>query len=155
MSDQPSTSITNQNDDEDGVSTKQGSSHASLANFDADAFLSSSLELSLSSPSPLPNGSPISDLADLSHSTSSDTSGSLTPRPDGTSSPVAVADQVLAEVEDYTGTRFTVMKAMGPSSSKDQCRDICWVGIGGLGRAGLFEGDWVSLLCGSIYIYIS
>lgn len=27
--------------------------------------------------------------------------------------------------------------------------DVCWMGVGGLGRAGIFEGDWVSV-CHSI-----
>lgn len=137
--------------------SSHGKTHLSLANFDPDAFLSSSLDLRFSQPSLLPDGSPLLENLDLTDSTYSSTSGSITPRPNGhtytaPASPPAQVDEVLADGEEVeeAGTRFPVMVAAGPSitarggnnnTSED---DVCWMGVGGLGRAGIFEGDWVS-----------
>lgn len=140
----PYTTNTQLEVDLDGGMSEGGSTHTSLAEFDADAFLSSSLALSL------PNGSPTLENGDLAQSISSETSGSITPRAPGvtrttSSSPPAVIGDALGDEGQPGGTRFTAMKAMGPSSSADEGNDVCWVGVAGLGRAGIFEGDWVSL----------
>ena len=42
------------------------------------------------------------------------------------------------------GTRFTAVLAMGPSSTASEDDEVCWMGLGGLGKAGIFDGDWVS-----------
>ena len=141
----PHTTSNQINSDDDGEVSVRGSTHISLADFDADAFLSSSLAISLSKPPASPNGSPNLDTSELGQSISSDGSGEITPRPPGSrlsmpSSPAAGLQDLLAESEP-SGTRFATM---GPSSNANQSSDACWIGIGGLGRAGVFEGDWVS-----------
>ncbi|EIW71793.1 hypothetical protein TREMEDRAFT_43062 [Tremella mesenterica DSM 1558] len=126
--------------------SSHGNTHLSMVNFDSDSFLSSGLTLSTSSPRDLV---PFSDETDLAHSVTSSTSGSVTPRPPGTprtpSPPVAAEDLIPYEAEN--GARFTAVNALGPAASYsvvDQM-DVCWVGVSGLGRAGIFEGDWVLL----------
>ena len=125
------------------------STHLSLADFDADAFLSSSLTLSKSHASGREDGAQPLDSEELSSSVSSDTSGSLTPRPGSElmtpPSPSTEIMQTLADKVEPSGTKFTVVRAMGSSASENQRVDVCWLGIGGLGRAGIFEGDWVGL----------
>lgn len=125
-----------------GGMSADGSTHVSLADFDADAFLSSSLALSVSHGPQSHYGSSSMNGDDLVHSRSSDGSGSLTPRPTGTVSPVANIDDVLADTGGAEGTRFMAVKAMGPSASDDEGSEVCWVGVAGLGRAGIFDGDW-------------
>ncbi|KAK4689356.1 peroxin-6, partial [Tremellales sp. Uapishka_1] len=107
-------------------------SRLSLEDFDPDAFLSSSLSMSYAN---LDGDDGFAD--DLYSSTS----GSLTPRPMDRrpfSPPVPVQD-VLGDEEERGGTRFTAVRVYG----KGDKEDICWVGVGGLGRAGIFDGDWV------------
>ena len=128
----------------DAVSeSSHGRTHLSLANFDPDAFLSSALDMRLPPSSPLEDGPTTDDF--FEHSS---TSGSITPRPGTTaqvapSSPPAPVDEVLAESE-VSGTRFSVIVAAGPSPDGDD-ENACWMGVGGLGRAGIFEGDWVHI----------
>lgn len=112
------------------------SSRLSLAEFDLDAFWSSSVTLQ---PPDIPDGE-----APASAPNGSSTSGSLTPRP-GAYSPVVKTDDPEPDAVD-SGTRFAAVRATGPGRGGD---DVCWVGIGGLGRAGIFEGDWVALHAGS------
>ena len=141
----PQTINTQTNGDVGDEISENGSTHVSLAEFDADAFLASSLALSL----PKPSTSPELDGREMTISPSSDGSGSLTPRPTGTrmstppSSPAAGAQGLVVDEEDVGGTRSTAVKAMGPSAGAGHGIDVCWVGVGGLGRAGIFEGDWV------------
>lgn len=130
----------------DGMSEGSFSkTHLSLANFDADAFLSSSLSLSLKDD--LPDGEALEDEELMA--LSSTTSGSLTPRPPGAGvrpiSPVAPVEEVLQheELEDR-GVRFNPVVAEGKAVDGGG-DDVCWMGVGGLGRAGIFEGDWVSV----------
>lgn len=40
--------------------------------------------------------------------------------------------------------RFTPVVAEGKAIDGEG-DDVCWMGVGGLGRAGIFEGDWVSV----------
>ncbi len=118
--------------------------HLSLEDFDPDAFLSSSLALSLSHD--FVEGSPILEI-DMVGSISSETSGSITPRPyingDGPGSPPAPPDELSADDKGRGGTEFRAMIASGPSSGMVQAEEVAWVGMSGLGRAGIFEGDWV------------
>ncbi|WVW86025.1 hypothetical protein I302_108063 [Kwoniella bestiolae CBS 10118] len=130
-------------EDIDGYEVKSSYSrtHMSLDNFDPDAFLSSDLSLSLFQPTgaALPDGSGEDDLV---KSVSSSTSGSLTPRPgDRPISPPAALDELIAEEVDR-GTKFSPVMAQGGEE------DVCWLGVIGLGRAGIFEGDWVYLRSG-------
>jgi peroxin-6 len=130
----------------DGASS-HGRTTLSLADFDPDAFLSSSLALALQ-----PSYGEDTDVdADMALSVSS-TSGSITPRPPGTvvipppSPPARLKemDNLDGMDENEVGTRFGAVRAMGPDSNRRN-DDVCWVSVGGLGRAGIFEGDWVSL----------
>jgi len=133
--------------------SSHGKTHLSMANFDPDAFLSSSLDLHFSSPSRRMSGSPTYESTEWDPSSHSSTSGSITPRPNGFAhppqSPPAQVHQVLGEneSEDMLGTRFNVVVAQGPptecSKDADETQDVCWMGVAGLGRAGIFEGDWV------------
>lgn len=132
----------------DGASSN-GKTHISLANFDPDAFLSSSLALALgpSDGDRARNG--VATDGDMARSVSS-TSGSITPRPPGStqlhppSSPPALPDNFYeGDMVDGSATRFSAIAAMGPNGSRAD-EDVCWVSVGGLGRAGIFEGDWVS-----------
>ena len=123
--------------------SSHGKTHISMAEFDPDTFLSSSLALALHSSSI--NGEDVD--GDVEQSVSS-TSGSITPRPPGavfrpTSPPARPLDlDDLDEMDaDAAGTRFGAVVAKGPTGKQD---DVCWVSVGGLGRAGIFEGDWVS-----------
>lgn len=138
----------------DGHSS-HGKTHISLADFDPDAFLSSSLALALQAASPgadadRPDRHGENGEMDMSNSISSDTSGSITPRPPGTRaltppSPAAPADEVFGdELEHEQGTRFSAIRAGGRGSAGEADDDVCWMSVGGLGRAGVFEGDWVS-----------
>jgi peroxin-6 len=144
-----------ENDDEDddhvdgiidGLSS-HGKTHISLADFDPDAFLSSSLDLALRNQSS--NGFD-TDHDDMAQSISS-TSGSVTPRPPGTRmpappSPPARLDEIVdGDEEDADGVRLSAVRAMGPTGN-DQGQEVCWMSVGSLGRAGVFEGDWVCRL---------
>ncbi|KAK6909470.1 hypothetical protein I203_103489 [Kwoniella mangroviensis CBS 8507] len=118
------------------VESSYSKTHLSLDNFDPDTFLSSDLSLSLSLPSRI-DGVAIED--EMVHSISSSTSGSLTPRPgDRPISPPTALDELVAE-EVERGTKFSALMAQGGDDG------VCWMGVGGLGRAGIFEGDWVYL----------
>jgi peroxin-6 len=137
-------------DDDDGDAegsiygqSSHGKTHLSMADFDPDAFLSSSLALALHSSSV--NGEDAD--GEVERSVSS-TSGSITPRPPGAgfrpSSPPARPhdmEDLDGMDADTAGTRFGAVVANGPAGRQD---DVCWVSVGGLGRAGIFEGDWVS-----------
>jgi peroxin-6 len=128
-------------------STYEASSHGktnlSMADFDPDAFLSSSLGFASHAHS---NGPDIDGDIDQSESSAS---GSITPRPPGTafvpSSP-PVDPLQLEDLDgldsDGAGTRFSAVQSIGVSGEDE---NVCWVSVGGLGRAGIFEGDWVSL----------
>ncbi|WVR00352.1 hypothetical protein IAU59_007495 [Kwoniella sp. CBS 9459] len=162
--------------DADGLSEGSYSrTHLSLADFDPDAFLSSSLSLSIHRATSSSQEEEDHSLgrrmedghqqqsADLagSYSQSSSTSGSLTPRPGEhgiPSSPPAVLTDLLPddldveEMEAERGARFTPVRASGSGamgckdgSDGSGSDDVCWMGVGGLGRAGIFEGDWVLL----------
>ncbi|WWD19508.1 hypothetical protein CI109_103969 [Kwoniella shandongensis] len=134
---------------DDGISeSSYAKTHLSLSNFDPDAFLSSSLSLSLSQIDSLPDGETFADDMELANSVSTSTSGSLTPRPGGRTppSPPATYTEVLQdESEVERGARFTPVRAKGRMEGEIGDEDVCWLGVGGLGRAGIFEGDWVFL----------
>lgn len=141
----------------DGDGAVSESSHGrttrSMADFDPDAFLSASLDLHTDHGDD--NGlagmeDSSLDAGELSQSIS-ETSGSITPRPNGVgftrppSPPVDVKDVFAADQEvEYLGTSFTPVVSQGPSSSRSSDEEICWLSVAGLGRAGIFEGDWVS-----------
>lgn len=136
---------------------------AALDEFDPDAFLSSTLQIPKHQ-----SGSPDTQSQDgvqngtnghlhpsgeeyLGASMSS-SEGSLTPRPGGSTerglvSPVAqptmLGDDADVEDESPQGVKFRAIAAMGPGPSVTDDQ-VVWVGVGGLGRAGIFEGDWVS-----------
>jgi peroxin-6 len=122
---------------------------AALEEFDPDAFLSGSLsmQLGVTQPGDLPDGGALGEELVGSWSSSS---GSLTPRPRGDrpESPAA-RNRDLDENEDEVGmggTRFNAVR-FGAGLGRGRAGDeVCWVGVGGLGRAGIFEGDWVSRL---------
>lgn len=126
----------------DGLSS-HGKTHISLTEFDPDAFLSTSLDLALRTHA----SDDFDTERDMSQSISS-TSGSVTPRPPGTMIPVPPSPPAPLEELDDTddddmgGTRLTAVRAMGPSGS-ESIEEVCWMSVGGLGRAGVFEGDWV------------
>ncbi|BEI80300.1 hypothetical protein CcaverHIS002_0108290 [Cutaneotrichosporon cavernicola] len=137
-------------DDDRSAGGSFAPTHRSLVEeFDADAFLASSLARSLAS---LTDDEPAAqhDLDDSSTSSLTN-SGSMTPRP-GLSglrspSPVAAPDDVLqldSPVDE--GMRFVLVPASGrgPQTDEDDS-DVCYAGVWALGRAGVFEGDWVSL----------
>ncbi|BEJ11382.1 hypothetical protein CspHIS471_0108040 [Cutaneotrichosporon sp. HIS471] len=137
-------------DDDRSVGGSFAPTHRSLVEeFDADAFLASSLARSLAS---LTDDEPAAqhDLDDSSASSLTN-SGSMTPRP-GLSglrspSPVAAPDDVLqldSPVDE--GMRFVLVPASGrgPQTDEDDS-DVCYAGVWALGRAGVFEGDWVCL----------
>lgn len=141
--------------DTDGAMTESshGKTHLSMANFDPDAFLSSSLDLHFSSPSRRMTGSPTYESTEWEPASHSSTSGSITPRPNGFTlpphSPPAQIHEVLGDddTEAVLGTRFNVIVAQGPPANErvgGDVLDVCWMGVAGLGRAGIFEGDWVS-----------
>nr|XP_019010198.1 uncharacterized protein I206_04666 [Kwoniella pini CBS 10737]OCF48979.1 hypothetical protein I206_04666 [Kwoniella pini CBS 10737] len=120
-------------------------SSMSLTNFDPDTFLSSNLSLSLTVPGNIDGED------EILGSISSSTSGSLTPRPgDRPPSPPIGLDELITE-EVERGTKFTAVRASGTYSGgvSEEGEDVCWMGVGGLGRAGIFEGDWVSLISSS------
>jgi peroxin-6 len=128
--------------------SSHGRTHLSMANFDPDAFLSSSLDLHFSQSSPLLKGSPSLNTLDLGESSHSSTSGSITPRPNGFAVPPSPPAQIeeigIDEELESGGKRFHVVIAAGPPGERaSRCDDVCWVGVTGLGRAGIFEGDWV------------
>ena len=147
--------------DKDGMlsESSRSSTHRSMADFDPDTFLSSSLDIHLNQHFSLPNGIPTMEETDMAQSISSSTSGSITPRPSDAlpltpPSPPAQVEEVLGNggEMDMGGTRFTAVIAQGPSSTafNSKCSqhdddDVCWLGVGGLGKAGIFEGDWVLL----------
>ncbi|ORX40700.1 P-loop containing nucleoside triphosphate hydrolase protein, partial [Kockovaella imperatae] len=121
------------------------SSHSrpSLNDFDPDAFLSSSLGLQLSSA--LDHNA--LDNEELAGSIDSSTSGTITPRRGSLRlpSPPVELDELELDREDDRYARFTAVRALGPSSSVDDLDnvDVCWMGLSGLGRSGIFEHDWV------------
>lgn len=124
--------------------------HRSLVEeFDADAFLASSLARSLASLTDDDVPAAPHDL-DNSSSSSLTNSGSMTPRPGmgvRAPSPVAAPDDVLhldSPVDE--GMRFVLVPAAGrgPESEDDES-NVCYAGVWALGRAGVFEGDWVCL----------
>lgn len=112
-------------------------SHRSLVEeFDPDAFLSSSLALSLERD----DGENEGLEAEVSTN-----SGSLTPRPgDRPLSPVAAPDDVLQLDAEEGGMAFVAVPSAGPSGVPGE-EDVCYAGVWALGRAGVFEGDWVLL----------
>jgi peroxin-6 len=119
--------------------------HLSLDDFDPDAFLSASL--SLPQPIDIPDGGtlPTGPLSSLTNG--SNTSGSITPRPGGIHSPVVPISDLSEDVDlnahsSDSGIRFSAVRATGAGEGGDE---VCWIGVGGLGRAGIFEGDWVYL----------
>ena len=125
--------------------SSHGKTHLSMVDFDPDTFLSSSLALALQYPSV--NGGDMD--GDMEQSVSS-TSGSITPRPPGAtfrspSPPARPLDMEDMNEEDVeaVGTRFGAIVAQGSGGLQDE---VCWVSVGGLGRAGIFEGDWVGLV---------
>ena len=156
-------------DDADDARSSYARTHLSLSSFDPDAFLSGSLSLqtradldtddtSREDGEWYPNGH------SSEHST--ETSGSTTPRALRPVSPAAPLREILPDGggldadeadEPDSGARFTAIPAAGPSANalprrtsaggvdEGEERDVCWVGVGGLGRAGIFEGDWVIL----------
>ncbi|ORY26690.1 P-loop containing nucleoside triphosphate hydrolase protein [Naematelia encephala] len=138
------------NDDSSEASSSEAHTHLSMANFDPDTFLSSSLDMSFHQPTSLPDGEMLTNGDDIGHSIYSSTSGSITPRPGGTR--VLTPPSPVARVEDFEdgdvdgGARFSPVVSEGPSSSaNDRGDNVIWLGVGGLGRAGIFEGDWVLL----------
>jgi peroxin-6 len=138
--------IDDQDDNAEGSiygQSSQGKTHLSMADFDPDTFLSSTLALALHSSAA--NGGEVD--GDMEQSVSS-TSGSITPRPPGATirSPSPPARPLdMEDVDgldvDVGGTRFGAVVASGVAGGQD---GVCWVSVGGLGRAGIFEGDWVS-----------
>jgi peroxin-6 len=137
-------------DGEDGEGSifgqsSHGKTHLSMADFDPDAFLSSSLALALH---PSSNDDYIEEETERSVSS---TSGSITPRPPGAapipSSPPARLHQ-MDDPEEIDGVGGgTKFGAVGACGAVDGRHGVCWVSVGGLGRAGIFEGDWVSWTC--------
>lgn len=138
--------------------------HISLHDFDPDAFLSGSLSLQarISSDDDLVNGHTEDSWQVNGYGNGSgningngngydqgtETSGSTTPRAFRPASPAVPVEEVLLDdaEEPDSGTRFTAIPSSGPASSgTSEDVDACWVGVGGLGRAGIFEGDWVLL----------
>ena len=132
--------------------SSHGRTHLSMANFDPDAFLSSSLDLHFHQLSSPLQGSPTLQNEDFGESSHSSTSGSITPRPNGYAShappspPAQVQELAIEDGLETGGKRFNVIIAAGPSSETGGLdADVCWMGVAGLGRAGIFEGDWVRL----------
>ena len=136
--------------DDAASASSHSRSHTSLVDFDPDAFLSSNLNFQTRHDA-LPNGDLGPDRADSSRSTESSTSGSITPRPGfltPESQPAAVEDLMEeGEAETGRGPRFNAVRALGPSLSgvDGEGTEVVWMGIHGLGQAGIFEGDWVLL----------
>ena len=140
--------------EEDGVVSQSSHSRASLGDFDPDTFLSSSLELRHPT-TLLHTGEPFeeNEYGDLARSIDSSTSGTITPRPGMLTPPSPPTspngtskngDNNEAIFGHYA--KFTAVCAHGPSSSKTQSEenDVCWIGLNGLARAGIFENDWVN-----------
>lgn len=144
-------------DDDEGSGSIAPTHRSMVDEFDPDAFLASSLARSLSQfadesdnpPRPELGSDASSDLSSLTNS------GSLTPRP-GTvglprpPSPVAAPDDLLPPDSpiDGSGMPFVAIPAAGrgpsvPGSEEDD--DVCYAGVWALGRAGVFEGDWVTV----------
>jgi peroxin-6 len=135
---------------EDGESSR-APSRISMHEFDPDAFLSGSLSLQARAVSDddLANGHADGSWGGPNgwHGYGTETSGSTTPRAFRPVSPVVPVEEVLLDGdadEADSGTRFTAIPSAGPAGSGEDV-DVCWVGVGGLGRAGIFEGDWVVL----------
>jgi len=131
--------------------SSHGRTNLSMANFDPDAFLASSLDLHFDQSSIRADGSSTLQTLDPGESSHSSTSGSITPRPNGfglvapPSPPAQVQEFMTDEETAVGGKRFKVIVAAGPSNDMNDARDdVCWMGVGGLGRAGIFEGDGVS-----------
>lgn len=132
--------------------SSRGRTRLSMADFDPDAFLTTDLSFHSAGTDDLPEGPMLGDSLDLAQSAYSSTSGSITPKPGGrplrTPSPPVPVDDLLAAPID-NGARFTAVRALGPSCSATNAEadSVCWVGVASLGRAGIFDGDWVRLLC--------
>lgn len=128
-------------------------SRLSLADFDPDAFLSSSLAL------PAPSTGTDGGLAESSHSASSDfdsQSGSITPRPGDASPPAAIKTlDVNGDLGDGlkgASVEFRGIAASSRLAASEEAGDAkpdsdasCWLSVAGLGRAGVFPGDWVRI----------
>nr|ODN94085.1 hypothetical protein L203_00260 [Cryptococcus depauperatus CBS 7841] len=124
--------------------SSHGKTHLSLTDFDPDSFLSAALSLEFKGEDVLDDEDVVND---YNGSTISDaTSGSVTPRPGGVrpESPPAPIEQVLQNSVEERGVRFDLLPALGPGVGEEN-EDVCWLSVGGLGRAGIFEGDWVIL----------
>lgn len=150
-------------DEDDNVNGDGGSiapSHRSLVEeFDPDAFLASSLARSLShlaDDTDLPPGPDHSSDTCSSEMSPLTNSGSLTPRPGHAGvprppSPVAAPDDILQPLDspsEESGMRFVVVPASGKGPDLpgvDYDDDVCYAGVWALGRAGVFEGDWVTI----------
>lgn len=128
------------------------SSRHSLADFDPDAFLSSSLSLS-GHATDEQDDEPSASFYSTSSSDFDSQSGSITPRP-GASSPPAVVKRfdvdgdTSAESHRGSSVGFIGVSATRrlPLSEAGDADCSCWLGVGGLGRAGVFAGDWVRIL---------
>lgn len=136
---------------DDAVSVSSHSrSHLSLADFDPDAFLATSLTLHLQTDHVV-NGSSEPNGTNGANSFDSSTSGSITPRPGyltPESTPATVEE--LGEEGGFDEGRYAKFRAIpaigpGPSNVKGEEMEVVWMGLGGLGRAGIFEHDWVLL----------
>lgn len=157
-------------DDDISETSFSRSLSAALDEFDPDAFLSSTLQIPKhqSGSSDIPsehggqngfNGHGQTAGEEYLSTSISSSEGSLTPRPGssterGLVSPVAqptlLGDDADIEDESPQGVKFRAIAAMGPGPSVTD-EQVVWVGVGGLGRAGIFEGDWVSRRTQSCY----
>lgn len=133
-------------EDDDGAGSVAPSHRSLVDEFDPDAFLASSLARSLSQLTDEDSPSAPLDLRSDTD-TSLTNSGSLTPRPGmRVPSPVAAADDVLQmDSPGDEGMRFIAIPAAGRQPSEEDDNDVCYAGVWALGRAGVFEGDWVQL----------
>lgn len=135
-------------DDDRSVGSFAPTHRSLVEEFDADAFLASSLARSLAS---LTDDDPPAPTHDLDNSSSSSltNSGSMTPRPGialRSPSPVAAPDDVLQlESPVDEGMRFVLVSAPGRGPESEEDDNVCYAGVWALGRAGVFEGDWVCL----------
>ena len=158
--------------DENDARSSYARTHLSLSNFNPDAFLSGSLSLQSRGTYDGDDASTAqgewygSNGNHSEHST--ETSGSTTPRALRPYSPAVPVQEIMPDTsgaldedmeEPDAGAKFTAVPVGGSSAhasgrlgssvttgtDEGDERDICWVGVGGLGRAGIFEGDWVIL----------
>lgn len=132
-------------EDDDGAGSIAPSHRSLVDEFDPDAFLASSLARSLSQLTDEENPTGPMDVRSDTD-TSLTNSGSLTPRPgERIPSPVAAPDDVLQIESPDEGMRFVAIPAAGRQPMDDDDNDVCYAGVWALGRAGVFEGDWVQL----------